>query len=226
MKNHQAEITVSGRNAQALSAWTKEVGAEFHACDLSDRSSVHDLEQWLAKQDIDILINNAGVAHSEAFGESSDDNWDQMFAVNVYAAMALSRAVLPGMVERGYGRIINIASNAGVMGYAYSAAYCASKHAMVGMTRALAKEFARSKVTINAICPGFVDTAIADTAIANIRAKTGRSLQDAQKAIASMNPQKRLLAPKEVAYFVTMLCAQDSGGMNGQTIVVDGGASA
>jgi NAD(P)-dependent dehydrogenase (short-subunit alcohol dehydrogenase family) len=128
------------------------------------------------------------------------------------------------MIKAGFGRIINIASNAGVSGYAYSTAYCAAKHAMVGMTRALAIDLARSGVTINALCPGWVETQMAEEAVTRIAAKTGRSLDEARTQLAQMSPQRRMITPDEVAHAALMLCGHEARGIHGQTIVIDGGA--
>jgi NAD(P)-dependent dehydrogenase (short-subunit alcohol dehydrogenase family) len=128
------------------------------------------------------------------------------------------------MVAAGWGRVVNIASNAGVSGYGYSAAYCAAKHAMVGFTRALAIDLARTGVTINALCPGWVRTQMSDEAVSRIAAKTGRSLDDARGTLEAMSPQRRMIEPVEVAHATLMLCADDARGIHGQTIVIDGGA--
>jgi 3-hydroxybutyrate dehydrogenase len=136
----------------------------------------------------------------------------------------VTRALVPAMIAAKWGRVVNIASNAGVSGYAYTAAYCAAKHALVGMTRALAIDLARTGVTINALCPGWVETALADEAVARIAAKTGRSADDARQTLAAMSPQRRMITPDEVAHAALMLCADGARGIHGQTLVIDGGA--
>jgi NAD(P)-dependent dehydrogenase (short-subunit alcohol dehydrogenase family) len=128
------------------------------------------------------------------------------------------------MVKAGWGRVINIASNAGVSGYGYSTAYCAAKHALVGMTRALAIDLARTNVTINALCPGWVETAMAEEAVTRIAAKTGRSVDEARTSLASMSPQRRMITPEEVAHAALSLIPHEARGIHGQTIVIDGGA--
>jgi 3-hydroxybutyrate dehydrogenase len=140
------------------------------------------------------------------------------------APFRLIRALAPAMVAAGWGRVVNIASNAGISGYGYTAAYCAAKHAMVGYTRALAIDLGRTGVTINAVCPGWVDTEMAGEAVRRIAAKTGRSLDEARGSLTSMTPQRRLIEPAEVAHAVVSLCAHEARGIHGQTIVIDGGA--
>ena len=142
------------------------------------------------------------------------------------AAFRLSRALIPGMRERGFGRIINIASTAGKVGYKYTAAYCASKHGLVGLTRALALEMASEGITVNAICPGFVDTDIAQTAIANIAEKTGKGEAHARRWLEGQSPQNRLIAPEEVASLAVMLASETAEGINGQALNIDGGSVA
>lgn len=143
--------------------------------------------------------------------------------VNLDGAFHCIQAALPDMLERRWGRIVNIASTAGLKGYAYVAAYCASKHGLVGLTRVLAVEFAAKGVTVNAVCPGYTDTALMREALANIRAKTGRSEPEALAELVALNPQGRLVAPQEVAQTVAWLCGPNSASINGQSIPVAGG---
>jgi NAD(P)-dependent dehydrogenase (short-subunit alcohol dehydrogenase family) len=149
--------------------------------------------------------------------------WDWMMAVNAGSAFALCRALMPPMIEAGWGRVVNLASNAGLTGYAYSAAYCASKHAMIGMTRAIAMEIARSNVTINSVCPGWVNTKMASEAVQRIAEKTGRGEDQARRTLEGMSPQRRMIEPEEVAHVVAMLCADAARSIHGQSIPVDGG---
>jgi NAD(P)-dependent dehydrogenase (short-subunit alcohol dehydrogenase family) len=128
------------------------------------------------------------------------------------------------MIAAKWGRVINVASNAGVSGYAYSMAYCAAKHALVGLTRALAVDLARTNVTINALCPGWVETQMVDEAVTRIATKTGRSEDEARTQLAAMSPQRRIITPGEVAHAALMLCSDAARGIHGQTIVIDGGA--
>jgi NAD(P)-dependent dehydrogenase (short-subunit alcohol dehydrogenase family) len=170
-----------------------------------------------------LLVNAAGVAESAPFLKSDPALFERMWRVNVMGAVAVTQGVLPGMLEAGFGRIVHIASTAGLKGYAYVTAYVAAKHALVGLTRALAQEVAARGVTVNAICPGFTDTDIVADSVARIVAKTGRSEAEARAELAKHNPQQRLVRPEEVAAAVLMLCMPGAGALNGQAIAVDGG---
>jgi NAD(P)-dependent dehydrogenase (short-subunit alcohol dehydrogenase family) len=176
--------------------------------------------------DVDVLINNAGLAESAPLTRTGDDLWDRAIDVNLRAPFELSRALAPGMAERGWGRIVNIASTAGLKGYRYTSAYCASKHGLIGLTRALAVELARKGVTVNAICPGFTDTDIAADAVDNIVSKTGQSADEARKALSSFSPQGRLMRPDEIAAMAGYLCRDAAVGITGQALAVDGGETA
>jgi NAD(P)-dependent dehydrogenase (short-subunit alcohol dehydrogenase family) len=150
--------------------------------------------------------------------------WDRIVELDATSPFRVTRALVPAMIAAGWGRVVNIASNAGVSGYGYTAAYCAAKHAMVGFTRALAIDLAKTGVTINALCPGWVDTDLATEAVQRIADKTGRSFEDAKKTLENMSPQRRLIQPAEVAHAAVMLCADAARGIHGQTLVIDGGA--
>ena len=220
-----AKVLVAGRTQCELDAVAEATGGRALALDVADRAAVAALAARLEAEGVavDVLVNNAGIAESAPLERTTDALWDRMLAVNVGGAFALTRALLPAMTARRWGRVINVASNAGLTGYAYSAAYCASKHALVGMTRAVALEVARSGVTVNCVCPGFVATRIADEAAARIAEKTGRSEADARSALAGMSPQKRLIEPEEVAHVVASLCDERARGIHGQAIALDGG---
>jgi NAD(P)-dependent dehydrogenase (short-subunit alcohol dehydrogenase family) len=220
-----ARIVVSGRTAAEIDAVAAALGGLAICMDMADRASIRAGLEALRERvgRIDVLVNNAGVADSAPFERTSDDLWDRTMAVNVHAAFALCRGLIPPMIEAGYGRVINVASNAGLTGYAYSTAYCASKHAMIGMTRAIALEIARSSVTINAVCPGWVETKMLDEAIARIAATTGRGEESARRTLEGMSPQRRMVTPAEVAHVVAMLCAEESRSIHGQAIPIDGG---
>ena len=172
---------------------------------------------------IDTLVNNAGQAHSAPFMKMDMPLWQQMLAVNLTGTMVCTQAALPDMLATGWGRIVNVASTAAQRGYAYVSAYCAAKHGVLGLTRALALELATKGVTVNAVCPGYTETDLLKDSIANIVAKTGRSEDEARAQLAAGNPQKRLVQPAEVADAVLWLCQTDSGSVTGQAISVSGG---
>lgn len=222
-----ARVVVAGRTEAELEevAGLLEGGGVALRLDVGDRADVARALPLLREKvgHVDILINNAGVAESAAYHATPDEMWDRMLAVNVTGAFALCRALIPPMVERGYGRVVNVASNAGLTGYAYSTAYCASKHAMVGMTRAIALEIARSEVTINCVCPGWVETRMTEETLARIEAKTGRPRAEAKRTLEAMSPQRRLVQPEEVAAVVAMLVSPEARSVHGQAIPIDGG---
>ncbi len=214
-----------GRGSADLQAVANAVGGVALVADLGDRRATDRLVAELAAHGrVDILVNNAGIAESAALDRTTDAIWDRILELDATAPFRLIRALAPAMTAAKWGRIINIASNAGVSGYAYSTAYCAAKHALVGMTRALAIELARTGVTINAVCPGWVDTQLAGDAVARIAEKTKRSVADARATLEAMSPQKRMIEPDEVAHAVVSLCEHGARGIHGQTIVIDGGA--
>jgi NAD(P)-dependent dehydrogenase (short-subunit alcohol dehydrogenase family) len=169
---------------------------------------------------IDILVNNAGIAESAPLQKTSLELWQRHLAINVTAPFLLSQALVPAMVERGWGRVINIASMAGLGGAAYITAYAASKHALVGLTRALAAETAGSGITVNAICPGYVATDIVWNGARRITEKTGKSFDEAVAAFASFNASGTLIAPEAVAAVVLDLCAEDAAGRTGESITL------
>ena len=171
----------------------------------------------------DILVNNAGAAHSAPFARHRRADWDGMLAVNLTSCFVTTQCVLPSMLAQGWGRVVSVASTAGLKGYGYTAAYCAAKHGLVGLTRALAIETARTGVTINAVCPGFTDTALVGRAVKTITVKTGQTAEAALGALARSNPQGRLVQPDEVAGAVAYLCREEAASLTGQSIVVAGG---
>lgn len=221
-------VAVCGRSQHELSTVADEIGGVALVVDLLDRASLAALPGRVeaALGPVDVLVNNAGLAESASLERTDDAVWDRTFALNVTAAFQLCRAIVPAMAKRDYGRVVNVASNAGLRGYAYTSAYCASKHAVVGLTRALAVEYARSRVTINAVCPGFVDTEMSDRAVANIERSTGRDAAAARAALAGLSPQKRLMTVDEVAHAVWSLIPHEARGIHGQAIALDGGQTA
>jgi NAD(P)-dependent dehydrogenase (short-subunit alcohol dehydrogenase family) len=217
-----ARVIVCGRSKGDLDAIAREINGVAIECDVSDRAATDTMLASVGE--VAVLVNNAGIAESAPLEKSTDALWDKILEVDVTAPFRITRALVPGMVKAGWGRVINIASNAGLTGYGYSTAYCAAKHAMVGMTRALAIDLARTNVTINALCPGWVETNMAEEAVTRIASKTGRSMDEARTSLASMSPQRRMITPEEVAHAAVGLCAHEARGIHGQTIVIDGGA--
>jgi len=174
---------------------------------------------------VDVLVNGAGGGGSHRFVGHPDDLWHRMIALNATSAYYVTKAFLPAMVERRWGRVVNIASTAAQTGGRYIAAYAAAKHAVLGMTRALALEVAAAGVTVNAVCPGFVDTPMTGDTIANIVARTGRSEAEARRVLEDASPQRRLMTAEEVAAAVVFLALETSRGITGQAITIDGGGS-
>ncbi len=225
-----AAVTIIGRSRGTLAAMAGSMvtaggTAGFETADVTDAASLADAlaNAVAARGPVDILINNAGAAESAPFARTDRALWDRMLAVNLTAVFEVSRALLPGMAERKFGRVVNIASTAGLTGYPYVAAYVAAKHGVVGLTRALAMEYAKSGVTVNAVCPGYTETDLLDGSIAIVASKTGRSVEDVRASFARNNPQGRLVQPGDVAAAVIFLCGPGSDSMTGQAIVVAGG---
>lgn len=216
-------VTLVGRNADKLEKKAAELDARFQIADVSDRESVAAAFAAAAKRSgaITILVNNAGTAESAPFVKMDDALWDSLIAVNLTGVYNCTKAAIGGMVEAGYGRVVNIASTAALKGYAYVSAYCAAKHGVVGLTRALALEYATKGITINAVCPGYTNTEIVERAIDRIASTTGRRRDQALAELVRANPQGRLVEPEEVAETVMWVCRQES--INGQSIAVAGG---
>ena len=193
-------------------------------CDVTDEAAVAaTFEQIGRDQPVDVLVNNAGVSSSAPLARTSLDDWRAQMDVNATGAFLCTRAVLPAMLERGTGRIVTVASTAGRAGARYTAAYTASKHAAVGLMRAVAAEVAGTGVTANAVCPAFVRTDMTRRSVERIVASTGRDETDAEAALADAAPLGRLLEPEEVAFAVAFLAAPEAGAINGQTLILDGG---
>lgn len=224
-----ARVTIMGRGIQALDQAVDQLKSHgdiaAEPVDIAEEASVQEsfARARQAWGPADILVNNAGQAVSQRFDRVTAAEWHTLLAVNLSGTFYCMQAVLPHMLERRWGRIVNVASTAGLTGYAYVSAYCAAKHGVVGLTRAVALETATKGVTVNAVCPGYTETDIVHDAIANIREKTGMSEQDARARLAQRNPQARLVQPDEVAGAVVWLCQPSAASINGQSIPVDGG---
>jgi NAD(P)-dependent dehydrogenase (short-subunit alcohol dehydrogenase family) len=220
-----ASVTVLGRNREALDAAVASGLAHFAVvADVADQAALDSaVAEAGARQPIDILVANAGAAESAPFAKSDPALFRRMWDVNFLGVVHAARAVLPSMKARGRGRIIAIASTAGLKGYPYVTAYASAKHAVVGLVRSLALELATTGVTVNAVCPGFTDTELLTGSIDTIMRKTGRSRDEAIAELARHNPQGRLVTPAEVADTVLWLCGEGAGAITGQAIAVAGG---
>jgi NAD(P)-dependent dehydrogenase (short-subunit alcohol dehydrogenase family) len=220
-----ARLTLMARDKDALGKVSERIrDSKAMVCDVTDAASVsRAFVKARERGPIAILVNNAGIAASAPFLRTDDALLERIFAVNVFSAFRCAREALPDMLAQGWGRIVNVASVAGLKGYRYISAYTASKHALVGMTRALASEVADKNITVNAVCPSYVDTEMTRRTIANIVAKTGRSEQDALAELVRGNPQARLIAPEEVANSIAWLCAPGTESITGQAIPIAGG---
>ena len=227
-----AQVAIAARTLEQVKQVAAEienelgVGALAFHCDVSDPTNVEQMFTDVRRgfdRDVDILVNNAGVAEGATLVNTTDELWQRHLAINLSGTFYCTRAALPAMLKNGWGRIINIASIAGKTGAPYIAAYAASKHGVMGLTRSVAVEVGAGGVTVNAICPGYVDTDMVSRGIERITTRTGRSADEALDSLKKMSPQNRLVTPEEVAALALLLASDEGRGINGQGLNVDGG---
>ena len=228
-----ARVAVAARTVAQIERVAEEINEEGGlkamavACDVSDQESVAKAFSQVTEKfgrAVDILVNNAGIAESAPLVKTDDELWQRHIGINLSGTFYCTRAALPSMIERGWGRIINIASIAGKTGAPYIAAYTASKHGVLGLTRSVAVEMATKGITVNAICPGYVETDMAAHAVEKITAKTGKTADEALDILKRMSPQNRLVTPEEVAALALLLASEEGRGITGQAINIDGGS--
>ena len=225
-----ASVAVVARNeAQVVevAARLRQEGRQAFAfrCDVTSARDVRDVAMAAreAMGRVDILVNSAGTASSNPLHRVTLQEWNHVMAVNVTGTFLFTKALLPDMVERGWGRVVNVASMSGLKGGRYMSAYAASKHAVVGFTRAVAADVSGTGVTVNALCPGYVNTPLTQEAVARIVERTGRSYKGAMRSLLQQGGQYRLIPPTEVADAIVHLCRQDAADINGEAIPMDGG---
>lgn len=220
-------VTVLGRRLDGVQALADEAPDRLHAvaADVADAGQVAAALARARERfgPVAVLVNNAGQAESAPFTKMDAQLWQRMLDVNLTGTMVCMHAALPDMLAAGWGRIVNVASTAGQVGYAYVSAYCAAKHGVIGLTRSVALELAAKGITVNAVCPGYTETDIVRESIERVVAKTGRSVEEARAEFVKSNPQGRLVQPQQVADAVAWLCSEGAGAVTGQSVSVSGG---
>ncbi|MFN7131622.1 MAG: SDR family NAD(P)-dependent oxidoreductase [Myxococcales bacterium] len=220
-------VAIGGRSAETLNATAKELGEGALAVPLdvgseeSVRAAFAEVQRRLGP--VEVLVNNAGIATTAPVHKATLADWQKTLEVNLTGTFLCMREALPAMLERRYGRILNVASTAAKAGFRYTAAYCASKHGVLGLTRSAAMETATKGITVNALCPGWTETDMLTQATQNISRVTGMADEQAKQTLAKMNPMGRIIAPEEVAALAVFLCREEAAGITGQAWSVDGG---
>jgi NAD(P)-dependent dehydrogenase (short-subunit alcohol dehydrogenase family) len=223
-----AKLSLLGRRMEPLQAVAEQVGGLAIGCDVTDPQQIANAfdEARTLNGPIDLLIVNAGIAESAPFHKMTRESWDRIIGVNLTAAFECARAAIPDLLKSDNGRLVFVASVASLRGVPYAAHYAASKHGLLGLMRSLAAEYAKTSLTVNAVCPGYVDTPMTDQSVARVSEITGRSEGDARAAITNMNASGRLVDPQAIGNVIAMLCQPLSRDINGAAITLDGGTSA
>jgi 3-hydroxybutyrate dehydrogenase len=223
-----AKMSLLGRRLEPLEVVAERFGGTAIQCDVTDNARIEAAfgEARAANGPIDLLIVNAGIAESTPFHKMSSEGWDRIIATNLTAAFACSRAAIGDLLKSDNGRLVFVASVASLRGVPYAAHYAASKHGLLGLSRSLAAEYAKTNLTVNSVCPGYVDTPMTDQSVARVSQITGRSDSDARSAITNMNASGRLVDPEAIGNVIAMLCLPLSRDINGAAITLDGGTSA
>jgi NAD(P)-dependent dehydrogenase (short-subunit alcohol dehydrogenase family) len=224
----RAKVSLLGRRIEPVKALAASLGGAAIQCDVTDRARIAEAfdEARAAHGPIEMLIVNAGIAESAPFHKMTRESWDRIIAVNLTAAFDCAQAALPDLVASENGRLVFVASVASLRGVPYAAHYAASKHGLLGLMRSLAAEYAKTSLTVNAVCPGYVDTPMTDQSIARVSQITGRSEQDSRSAITNMNASGRLVDPDGIGTMILTLCLPQSRDVNGAAVTIDGGTSA